>query len=123
MSLNAEYFLSDGIIVTGESTGKEANLNDVKNIKSSLKNIPVFVGSGIEPNNLKDYSDSDAFIVGSYLKKNGYWANEIDIKEYGSIVLSASRSTRNGIASSCFKTPRCSIAIHLMISFSLTLIL
>lgn len=88
MSLNAEYFLSDGIIVTGESTGKEANLNDVKNIKSSLKNIPVFVGSGIEPNNLKDYSDSDAFIVGSYLKKNGYWANEIDINRVKELIYS-----------------------------------
>ena len=74
----AEFFLSDGVIVTGESTGKEPNLEEVKAVKKSVKG-PVLIGSGITNENLKNFFDySDIFIVGSYIKKDGYWKNELD---------------------------------------------
>jgi len=71
----AEFFLSDGLIVTGLSTGKEANIDEIKSIKKACQ-IPVIVGSGITIDNVAQYlPSSDALIVGSYFKKNGYWAN------------------------------------------------
>ncbi|MEK7432473.1 MAG: BtpA/SgcQ family protein [Cyanobacteriota bacterium] len=74
----AEFFLSDGLIITGSSTGHEASTNEIENVKKSVK-IPVLVGSGITLNNLESYFNiTDAMIVGSYFKKNGYWANELD---------------------------------------------
>jgi len=74
----AEFFLSDGVIVTGVSTGTEADLEEVKRVKKAVK-IPVLIGSGITGNNLKNYFPyADIFIVGSYIKKNGYWKNELD---------------------------------------------
>ena len=79
MSKNAEYFLSDGIIVTGTSTGESADKLAIKEVSSHV-NIPVFVGSGLTSKNLKEYIElADGFIIGSYFKKDGYWANEIDI--------------------------------------------
>ena len=74
----AEFFLSDGIIVTGVSTGTQANIEEVKRVKKTTK-LPVLIGSGITSKNLKAYfNHTDLFIVGSYIKEKGYWKNELD---------------------------------------------
>lgn len=74
----AEFFLSDGLIVTGVATGKEADLNEIKSVKKNVK-IPVIIGSGVNENNLEKYLPfCDAMIIGSYFKKNGNWKNTID---------------------------------------------
>ncbi len=74
----AEFFLSDGLILTGISTGKSANMDEINEVKKACK-IPVIVGSGITLDNVTQYlSNSDALIVGSYFKKDGLWANKLD---------------------------------------------
>lgn len=40
--------------------------------------IPVLVGSGVTLENVRNYLDADALIIGSYFKKEGYWANPVD---------------------------------------------
>lgn len=76
----AEFFLSDGIIVSGSSTGKEPDINDVKKVKEVV-NIPVILGSGITIDNVENYYPiTDAFIIGSHFKKDGSWKNEVDDK-------------------------------------------
>jgi len=77
----AEFFLSDGVIVTGAATGMEASINEITQVKKAVK-IPVLVGSGITYDNLEKYIPAaDAFIVGSYFKKDGYWENDIDFEK------------------------------------------
>lgn len=79
MAKAAEFFLSDGVIVTGKHTGQKALIDDVKNVKDAVK-IPVIIGSGITSENIHEYWDfADAFIVGSSAKKEGNWENEVDI--------------------------------------------
>jgi membrane complex biogenesis BtpA family protein len=74
----AEFFLSDGVIITGISTGLEAKVEEIEAVKKSVK-IPVLVGSGVTLKNLESYLNiSDGLIVGSYFKKNGYWENGLD---------------------------------------------
>lgn len=74
----AEFFLSDALIVTGASTGIEANVEDVNAVIDSVT-IPVLIGSGIDICNFEKYFKyCDGFIIGSHFKVNGYWANEID---------------------------------------------
>ena len=74
----AEYFLSDGLIITGKSTGETANINEINQVKSKC-NLPVIVGSGVTIDNVSDYlKASDAIIVGSYFKKDSYWENDLD---------------------------------------------
>ena len=73
----AEFFLSDGVIVTGISTGKTADSEEITSIKKAC-NIPVLVGSGVTIDNVSNYLPiSDALIVGSYFKENGHWANAL----------------------------------------------
>lgn len=74
----AAFFLSDGVIVTGTSTGEAANLAEIQAVKAAVK-IPVWVGSGITIDNLPAYAPAcDGMIVGSYFKKNGHWAGAVD---------------------------------------------
>jgi uncharacterized protein len=74
----AEFFLSDGVVVTGSSTGKEPLLKEIKDVRENIK-IPVLAGSGITIKNAAEYLEyCDALIIGSYFKKDGLWYNEID---------------------------------------------
>lgn len=78
MAKAAEFFLADGLIVTGTSTGESASEKDVEAVKNAVKS-PVWIGSGITANNLANYfSQADGFIVGSSLKVNNHWANNVD---------------------------------------------
>lgn len=75
----AEFFLSDGVIVTGAATGEKASLEELKAVKQAVE-IPVIIGSGIDAGNIHEYWDlADAFIVGSSLKIDGKWENPVDI--------------------------------------------
>lgn len=75
----AEFFKSDGVVITGVATGKETDVDDVKNVKQNA-NIPVLIGSGLTVNNIENYfAFADGFIIGSHFKKDGFWKNEIDV--------------------------------------------
>lgn len=74
----AEFFLSDGVIITGSSTGSEPSLEEIKSVKEKV-GIPVLAGSGITADNIRAYYDyCDALIIGSYFKQKGKWFNPID---------------------------------------------
>ena len=74
----AEFFLSDGIIITGPHTGISANVDEISSVRQVIQ-LPVIAGSGIALSNLEEFFPlCDALIVGSYFKKDGYWANDID---------------------------------------------
>lgn len=74
----AEFFLSDGIIVTGASTGSAANIQDVIDARKATQ-LPLLIGSGITLENIEEFWNlADAFIVGSYFKTDGYWKNDVD---------------------------------------------
>ncbi len=48
----AEFFLSDGVIVTGIDTGAEASLEELQQVKETVQ-IPVLVGSGVTLTNVE----------------------------------------------------------------------
>jgi membrane complex biogenesis BtpA family protein len=73
----AEFFLADGVIVSGVSTGEPASPEEVRDVSGAV-GVPVLVGSGITPANLARYSTAHAFIVGSSVKKGGVWTNPLD---------------------------------------------
>lgn len=75
----AEFFLSDGIIVTGTSTGDPAEIKDFSDVKESTT-LPILIGSGVTLENVGNYIAADALIVGSYFKKNGKWNGQLDEK-------------------------------------------
>lgn len=76
----AEFMLSDGLIITGSSTGQPANPKQLAKLKLHTQ-LPLLVGSGMTPQNLEAFfPHTDAFIIGSFIKEQGLWQNPIDPK-------------------------------------------
>ncbi|MCI0339468.1 MAG: BtpA/SgcQ family protein [Acidobacteria bacterium] len=73
-----EFMRADAVIVTGSVTGDAPKLEDVREVKAHCR-LPVLLGSGVDVNNIAEfYGASDGFIVGSYFKVDGHWANAVD---------------------------------------------
>jgi membrane complex biogenesis BtpA family protein len=73
----AEFFLADGVIVTGPASGEEASPDEVRDTVQAVR-LPVIVGSGVSVQNLARLADAHGFIVGSSLKREGIWSNPLD---------------------------------------------
>ncbi|XP_019935636.1 uncharacterized protein F13E9.13, mitochondrial [Paralichthys olivaceus] len=73
----AEFFLSDGLIITGVATGAEADPCELKAVSQSVR-IPVLIGSGVTYDNMERYLDANGMIIGSHFKESGHWANAVN---------------------------------------------
>lgn len=89
-----EFFLADGVIVTGNATGQEASPADIRgtsnipagteslhfasDVKNAAPNLPILVGSGVTKENFRRFSAADAFVIGSSFKVGGKWQNALD---------------------------------------------
>lgn len=70
----AEFFLSDGIVITGSSTGCPTSPDDLNEVYQKIMG-PILIGSGVTEANLGNYFErADAVIVGSHFKKGGDWS-------------------------------------------------
>ena len=76
MARAAEFFLSDGVILTGQSTGQPTDADEIARVREATP-LPVLIGSGVTPDNLGRYAGADALIVGSYFKEGGRWSNGV----------------------------------------------
>ena len=76
---SAEFFLADGVVVTGSATGEPASPADVRDAAAAGR-LPVLVGSGLTPANLPQYAHAHGFIVGSSVKQEGVWSNPLDLE-------------------------------------------
>ncbi|XP_064639898.1 uncharacterized protein F13E9.13, mitochondrial-like [Lineus longissimus] len=77
-ALAAEFFMSDGVVITGSATGAITEVQDVKDVREAVK-IPILVGSGVTVENVHNYLMVNAMIIGSHFKKSGHWENELDV--------------------------------------------
>uniref|UniRef100_A0A915NZS4 Aspartate--tRNA ligase, cytoplasmic n=1 Tax=Meloidogyne floridensis TaxID=298350 RepID=A0A915NZS4_9BILA len=111
----AEFFLADGIILTGNSTGQEASVLDLEDVNKECPSLPIFIGSGINENNINKFKNAEGFIVGSYFKKGGYWGNEIDLEK----VLRLNEKTNKVVVFSKSYCPYCTKAKEALTTFSL----
>ncbi|XP_023233015.1 uncharacterized protein F13E9.13, mitochondrial-like isoform X2 [Centruroides sculpturatus] len=73
----AEFFLSDGVILTGSTTGDPPCPNEVSDVLHSIS-IPVILGSGITINNIHLYNSCCGMIVGSHFKIGDNWSKAIE---------------------------------------------
>ena len=72
----AEFFQTDGVIVSGVATGSPTDANEVRAV-SAVVGIPTLVGSGITLENIGNYESADGLIIGSSVKQGGVWSNPI----------------------------------------------
>ncbi len=88
----AEFFLSDGVIVTGAATGMTASLDELARVKKAVQ-IPVLVGSGVTVDNVEEYlALADALIIGSYFKHDGHWTQGVNVERVLKFMAKVQRS-------------------------------
>ena len=74
----AEFFGADGLIVTGTATGRPVDRGELRRVREATT-LPVLVGSGVTPENLPQvWNYAESFIVGSWIKRDGFWENPVD---------------------------------------------
>jgi len=82
----AQFFQSDGVIITGTQTGKPVDTDELSRVAARAK-LPVIVGSGVTPAGLPAiWEAADALIVGSYFKVDGNWLNPPDPQRLQNLV-------------------------------------
>jgi uncharacterized protein len=89
----AEFFLADGVVVTGAETGAPVDMEDLRATRNATR-LPVLVGSGATPDTVCTLlAHADAVIVGSWIKRGGVWSNPVD-PERAALFAQAARGPR-----------------------------
>lgn len=89
--------LADAIIITGETTGRMAEISQIQMAgEVSQKNkIPLYIGSGVTHVKIKEIKPwVDGFIVGSALRKEGQAGAPLELKKAREFVKEYSKSSR-----------------------------
>ena len=74
----AEFFLVDGVIVTGARTTEPPSAAELRRAKKAAR-VPVVIGSGMTVENLGRYFRlADGFIVGSTFRENGDYLGKLE---------------------------------------------
>lgn len=74
----AEFFLADGVVVTGARTTVPPSLPELRRVKKCGP-LPTVIGSGMTPQNIAKYFPSaDGFIVGSTFREKGRFLGNLD---------------------------------------------
>jgi membrane complex biogenesis BtpA family protein len=86
-----ERGLADGLIVTGPATGEAAEADDLLTVVDARDDygldVPVYVGSGLTPENVKEVLDlADGAIVGTSLKQGGETTAPVDQERVAALV-------------------------------------
>ena len=69
----------DVVVVTGNATGEETDLDKIKLFRKNLGYFPLIVGAGVNSKNIcEQLQFADGAIVGSYLKDNFEDNGEVD---------------------------------------------
>lgn len=79
LTRDLEFFDADAIIATGQRTGDAATDAELTEITASTT-LPVLVGSGVTQDNAdRILALANGVIIGSSLKRDGVWWNEVEI--------------------------------------------
>lgn len=74
----ADYCLADGLVITGKTTGTSIRTGELEAARKAVT-LPLCVGSGVTPSSAPTlFEHADALIVGSALKRDGDWRNEME---------------------------------------------
>jgi membrane complex biogenesis BtpA family protein len=71
--------LADAILVSGPLTGEPAAQSDLRKVRETVKDVPVFANTGVNIDNVADVlSVADGIVIGTHFKVDGNTWNEVD---------------------------------------------
>lgn len=91
---DVEFFGADVAIVTGNRTGDAVPEAEIKAVRSGTQ-LPLIAGSGVTTENVERImSTTQGAIVGSSLKRDGVWWNEVELERVAALVEAVKRVRR-----------------------------
>ncbi len=79
--------LARAVIVTGKATGDPAAKTDLEQVRRSLPDTPIYVGSGATPESIPSLLKiADGAIVGTAAKQDGIVTNPVDVHRVRALV-------------------------------------
>lgn len=76
-----ERGLADALILTGSATGCPPAVEDVRTLHDALPQVPVYVGSGVDPERVAVYlPGASGFIVGTWAKEDGQIERPVSVR-------------------------------------------
>ena len=85
----AEFFLADGVIVTGSETGAKVDERELAAVRAATS-LHVMTGSGADAASVaRLLAVADAVIVGSSIKEGGRWENPVCARRAGEFAQAA----------------------------------
>jgi membrane complex biogenesis BtpA family protein len=70
--------LADVLLVTGPETGAPPDPQQLSAVRRAVPDRPVYVASGVSPENVGRFREADGFIVGTALKRGGRTEGPVD---------------------------------------------
>ena len=87
--------LADVVIVSGTATGKATDAEKVRRVKQVAGETPVFVGSGVTAETIRQFMDhADGFIIGTAFKKDGLTRNPVELDRVKAVMAALGRGNR-----------------------------
>lgn len=75
----AERSGADGLVLSGARTGQPVDLALVARVREAVGEFPIWIGSGLDPDNAKElWHRCDGAIVGTWCKQGGKAGNAVD---------------------------------------------
>lgn len=88
--------MADGLIVSGQATGAATDLADVRRVKQAVPDRPVWVGSGVTPENAPALAAAaDGLIIGTCLKRGGRTDGPLDPARIRTLMAALGRGRRS----------------------------
>ena len=86
LTRDLEFFDADAVIATGQRTGDAATDEELGDVCAAT-HLPVFVGSGVTLQNVaRILARANGVIIGSSLKRDGVWWNEVETERVRSFM-------------------------------------
>ena len=92
----AEFFLVDGVIVTGARTTEPPNQAELRRVKKNAR-VPLIIGSGMTAENIREYLPlADGFIVGSTFREGGRFLGALEPARLEKFLLAFRKRRKQG---------------------------
>jgi len=71
--------LADAILVSGPLTGQPAQASDLKAVRETVKDVPIFANTGVNIDNIADvFAFADGCVIGTHFKYEGNTWNAVE---------------------------------------------
>lgn len=78
--------LADALLVTGTETGAAPDPERLREVRRAVPDRPVWVASGVTPENARRFSEADGLIAGSALERGGRAGNRVEVGRVRALV-------------------------------------